>query len=284
MKCLQCGRRILDVEAGCPDSYCKKSNISSPVALPGARDRSGTYLIRGKTQRELIAKRTRSLPKRNEWGPVKWFLFSMAISVVAGSTVALEYYRSFSPMEEIPNLVANLETVNPTGLNSVARIPGRGSELIPTPTPTPTPTHLTPTPALTDSKIFEKNDNGEISDAEAKRLLSKVIYEGESEGQLADEVKGILERVWTEEGEGKKFFINLTQVPIDSTETNGFPRLKFQEPNKATFVMPDGPTEISDGLVLRYRLWRWPPSWLKTPTIFQTTNFARSSNMQLTMK
>lgn len=222
---------------------------------PGNGNLSSRHSFQGKSPRELGSGRARTLRKRNAWGAVKWFLFSMLIGGVAGSAVAIEYYRSVSPLEKIPDSMATSEPVNPTRPSSTFQIPARGSELIPTPapsstlTPSSTPTSLEPAPTLTAGQIFAMNDRGEIGDAEAQRLLSKITYYGENEGELIDEAKGILERVWAEEGQGRQLFITLTHVPIHSSDTDGFFQLEFEEPNTATIVIPDEPTELSNGLV-----------------------------------
>lgn len=180
----------------------------------------------------------------------------MVIGGVAGSAVAYEYYQSISPLEEIPFSVAPDQPINPTVPAFPGRSPSTSSEIIPTPLPsgTPIPTStppptVEPTPTLTLAQIFAMNDRGEISDAETKRLLSRVIFEGESEGPLIDEAKGILERVWTEEGKGRNLFITLTHVPIDSSDIDSFSQFEFEAPNKVTIVIPDDPTELSNGLV-----------------------------------
>ena len=93
------------------------------------------------------------------------------------------------------------------------------------------------------------NDSGEITDAEAKRLLSQVMYAGESKGVLIDEAKGILNRVWTEEGQGGKLYVTFSHDPINSLDTDGFFQLEFQEPNKVKFFIADEPTDIANGML-----------------------------------
>ena len=132
--------------------------------------------------RKLGSKKARTPQLSDGWGVVKWFLFSMVIGGVAGSAAAFEYYRSISPLEEVPFSVATDQPIYPTAPISAIRIPSRGSEIISTPVPssTPIPTSApptivepapTPTPMLTLGQIFAMNDRGEISDAEAKRLV-----------------------------------------------------------------------------------------------------------------
>lgn len=262
MKCPDCGLRILDEESGCPDPFCKTGNRPTPGARQGTQNRAGLNQVQGMVSREVESQRILSFRKRNRWKAVKWFLFSLAIGGIAGSAVAIEYDRSTSPIEEIPNLIAAIEPVNPRGLISVVQIPrsspgsspGSSPELVPTPAPTttPTPPVLVPTPTpiyFADSEILAMNDRGEISNVEAIRLLSKVIYEGESGGELIDEAKAILERVWTEEGQGEKLYVTFSHDPINSLDTDGIFQLEFEEPNKVTFVIADEPTDISNGVV-----------------------------------
>lgn len=217
--------------------------------------------------RKLGSEKARTPQLSDGWGPIKWFLLSMLIGGVAGSAVAFEYYGSISPREETPLSVAPDQPIDPTVPAFPGRTPSTSSETIPTPLPTllpsstPIPTSPTSTPpptveptptltlALNLAQIFAMNDRGEISDAEAKRLLSRVIFEGESEGRLIDEAKEILERVWTEEGQGRNLFITLTHIPIDSSDIDSFSQFEFEAPNKVTIVIPDDPTELSNGLV-----------------------------------
>lgn len=242
-------------------SYLRRLDSTNDISKldrldsPGNRNSSSRPSFQGASPRGRETERAGTFRKRNAWGAVKWLLFSMLIGGVAGSAVAIEYYRSVSPIEKIPDSIATSEPVNPTRPSSTFQIPASGPELIPTPvpsstlTPSSTPTPLAPAPTLTAGQIFAMNDRGEISDAEAQRLLSKITYYGENEGELIGEAKGILERVWAEEGRGKQLFITLTYVPIHSPDTDGFFQLEFEEPNKATIVIPDEPTELSNGLV-----------------------------------
>ena len=110
---------------------------------------------------------------------------------------------------------------------------------IPTATMIPTPTRVPPAPTSTPT----------LEPTSVQTTQIPIIYSGEGEGRLINEIKNILDRVWNKEGDGRDLRITFTYTPIYNADNDRFLLLEWAEPNKATIVIPREPSEVSNGVL-----------------------------------